>query len=443
MGRWQLPKIPTAPFCPSEIEGTVSVPEGANTWQRFLAFLGPGYLVAVGYMDPGNWATDIAAGSQFGYGLLSVILISNFIAVLLQTLSVRLGLATGLDLAQMCRAQFPARLNFVLWVFAEIAIVATDLAELLGSALALKLLFGLPLAWGVCLTALDIVVVLALQSRGFRWLEAMIIGLIATIGLCFIAEIVLAKPDWGAVAAGYLPQLSIVENPGKLYLAIGILGATVMPHNLYLHSAIVQTRAWDKDKREAVRFATVDSTIALFAALLVNSAILIVAAASFHFRGYQQVAEIQDAYRLLAPLLGTGAASFLFGLALLASGQSSTFTGTLAGQIVMEGFLDLRIPCWLRRLLTRALAIIPGLCGILIFGEGSIGKMLVLSQVILSLQLPFAVFPLLLFTANPALMGRFTSPAWIQAFAWMAGFAIAGLNAWLLIQILFVSNPAV
>lgn len=437
--QWNLPDRPTAPFCPSEVQGAVAVPQTGSSWRKFFAFVGPGLLVSVGYMDPGNWATDIEGGSRFGYSLLTVVFLSNLMAIVLQALCVRLGLVTGKDLAQLCRQSFSRPVNVTLWVFAEIAIIATDLAEILGSALALNLLFHLPLVWGVCLTSLDVMVVLLLQGKGFRWLEAMVLGLVVTIALCFAVEILLAKPDWGAVAQGYLPQLDILQKPEKLYIAISILGATVMPHNLYLHSSIVQTRSWQQSQqtqREVIRFATLDSTLALSAALFINSAILIVAAATFHFSGNQDVAQIQDAYRLLAPLLGTGAASILFGLALLASGQSSTLTGTLAGQIVMEGFLDLRIPCWQRRLLTRGLAIVPALAGILWFGEPGIGKMLVLSQVILSLQLPFAVFPLVLFTGNIALMGKFVNPRWLNAIAWAIGLLITGLNVWLLWQTL-------
>ncbi len=434
MIQWSLPKKPTAPFCPSEIRGTVAVPQGKSTWRTLLAFFGPGYLVAVGYMDPGNWATDIAGGSQFGYALLSVVFLSNLMAVLLQSLCVRLGVATGQDLAQVCRSAFSRPVSLFLWVLAEIAIIACDLAELLGSALALKLLFNIPLVAGVCITALDIFIVLALQGKGFRWLEVLILGLVTLIGGCFLVEILFAQPDWSAVARGYVPQAAILQNPEMLYLAVSILGATVMPHNLYLHSSIVQTRSFD-NQREAFRYGTLDSTIALFFALLVNSAILIVSAATFHFSGNQDVAEIQDAYRLLTPLLGTGAASLLFAFALLAAGQSSTFTGTLAGQIIMEGFLDLKIPCWLRRLITRGLAIIPALVGIIYFGEESLGKMLVLSQVVLSLQLPFAVFPLILFTGNRQMMGALVNPSWVKGLAWIVGLMIAGVNIWLLGQL--------
>jgi manganese transport protein len=438
MFQW-LPKIPTAPFCPSEVQGTVTVPCQVSSWRKFLAFMGPGLLISVGYMDPGNWATDIAGGAQFGYSLLSVIFLSNLIAILLQSFCVKLGIVTGQDLAQTCRSQFSRPLNITLWLFAEIAIVACDLAEILGSALALNLLFHLPLVWGVLITGLDLVVVLLLQGKGFRWLEAIILGLVTTIALSFLAEILLAHPDWTAVAQGYIPQSSIVENPNQLYLAVSILGATVMPHNLYLHSAIVQTRKWQDalpNIRIALRYATWDSSIWLVGALFVNSAILIVAAATFHFSGNQQVAEIQDAYKLLTPLLGSGLASLLFGLALLASGQSSTFTGTIAGQVIMEGFLNLRIPCWLRRLLTRCLAIAPALIGLSYLGEQGIGKLLVLSQVVLSLQLPFAIVPLIMFTGNVKLMGQFANPRWIKGLAWTVAITIAGLNLWLLVRLL-------
>lgn len=421
----------------SEVHRTIAIPKTDNFWRKMLAYAGPGYLVSVGYMDPGNWATDLAGGSKFGYALLSVILISNLMAILLQSLCVRLGVATGRDLAQLCRDRFSPRVNFCLWVLCEIAIAACDLAELLGSAIAIQLLFGLPLVWGVCITALDVIVLLMLQHKGFRYVEALVIMLIATIGVCFAAEILFAKPDTGGILLGYMPKLEILQNPEMLYIAIGILGATVMPHNLYLHSAIVQTRAWEetpKKKWEAIKFCTIDSTIALSFALFINSAILIVAAATFHFSGYQEVAEIQDAYKLLSPLLGVSAASAIFGLALLASGQSSTLTATLAGQIVMEGFLDIRLPPWLRRLATRLLAVIPALIAIIIFGERSTSSLIVLSQVTLSLQLPFAVVPLVMFTSDRSLMGEFANPKWLKRVAWLVASIIIGLNIWLLIQ---------
>jgi len=357
--------------------------------------------------------------------------------VLLQSLCVRLGVATGRDLAQMCRDSFSPQVSFVLWVLCEIAIAACDLAELLGSAIALQLLFGLPLLWGVCLTALDVLGLLFLQSKGFRYVEALVVVLVATIGACFAAEILFSRPDVGSIVQGFLPNREILRNPEMLYIAIGILGATVMPHNLYLHSAIVQTRAWEptpEKRREAIRFGTIDSTVALTLALFINAAILIVAAATFHTAGYQEVAEIQDAYKLLSPLLGVSAASTIFGLALLASGQSSTLTATLAGQIVMEGFLQLRIPSWLRRIVTRLLAIVPAVIVIVFFGERSTGNLLVLSQVILSLQLSFAVVPLVMFTSDRRLMGEFVNPKWLKVLAWSVALIIISLNLWLLFQ---------
>jgi manganese transport protein len=420
-----------------EIHRSISIPRGKGFWRKMLAYAGPGYLVSVGYMDPGNWATDIAGGAKYGYALLSVILISNLMAMLLQSLCVRLGVATGRDLAQVCRDTFSPRVNFVLWVLCEIAIAACDLAELLGSAIALQLLFGLPLAVGVCITALDVLVLLVLQNKGFRYIEALVIMLVATVGVCFAAEILFSRPDTGGILMGYLPNPKILENPDMLYLAIGILGATVMPHNLYLHSSIVQTRDWQptpKKRWEAIKFGTIDSTVALSFALFINSAILIVAAATFHFSGYQSVAEIQDAYKLLSPVLGVSAASAIFGLALLASGQSSTLTATLAGQIVMEGFLQLRLPSWVRRLATRLLAIIPALIAIIFFGEQSAGKLLVFSQVVLSLQLSFAVIPLVMFTGDRRLMGEFVNPLWLKRLAWSVAAIIVVLNLWLLLQ---------
>ncbi len=420
-----------------EVHRSISIPKGKGFWRKMLAYGGPGYLVSVGYMDPGNWATDIAGGAKFGYALLSVILLSNLMAILLQSLCVRLGVATGRDLAQMCRDAFSPHVNFALWVLCEIAIAACDLAELLGSAIALQLLFGLPLVAGVCITALDVLVLLLLQSKGFRYVEALVIMLVGTIGLCFGAEILFSRPDAGGILMGYLPKVEILQNPDMLYLAMGILGATVMPHNLYLHSSIVQTRAWEPttEKRwEAIKFGTIDSTVALSFALFINSAILIVAAATFHFSGYQDVAEIQDAYKLLSPVLGVSAASAIFGLALLASGQSSTLTATLAGQIVMEGFLELRIAPWLRRLATRLVAIVPALIAIIFFGEHSTGKLLVFSQVILSLQLSFAVVPLVMFTSDRRLMGEFVNPLWLKRLAWSVAIVIGGLNVWLLLQ---------
>ncbi len=401
-----------------------------------LAFAGPGYLVAVGYMDPGNWATDLAGGSRFGYALLSVILMSNLMAVLLQGLASKLGIVTGRDLAQACSDHYSRPVAIALWVLAELAIAATDLAEVIGTAIALNLLFGMPIWLGVLLTAFDVILLLALQQRGFRLLEALVITLVATVGACFVFELLLARPDWSAVAAGFVPTTQIVRDPTMLYLAMGILGATVMPHNLYLHSSIVQTRKYAEHaegRREAVRFAFLDSTIALSAALFINAAILILAAATFHQAGNTEVAEIQDAYRLLTPLLG-GGASVAFAVALLASGQNSTITGTLAGQIVMEGFLDLRLQPWVRRLITRMVAIVPAAFTAIFFGESGTAKLLVLSQVILSLQLSFAVIPLVRFTSDRTKMGEFVNPAWLTGLAWMIAGIIGSLNVWLLVQ---------
>lgn len=421
----------------AEVHRSIPIPNVKSFWRKMLAYGGPGYLVSVGYIDPGNWATDIAGGAKFGYALLTVILLSNLMAILLQSLCVRLGVATGRDLAQMCRDYFSPRVNFILWVLCEIAIAACDLAELLGSAIALQLLFGIPLVWGVCITALDVLVLLFLQGKGFRYIEALIIILVATVGVCFTAEILFSRPDATSILLGYLPRREILQNPEMLYIAIGILGATVMPHNLYLHSSIVQTRAWQptSEKRwEAIKFGTIDSTVALSLALFVNSAILIVSAATFHFSGYQKVAEIQDAYKLLSPLLGVSVASAIFGIALLASGQSSTLTATLTGQIVMEGFLQLRLPSWLRRLATRLLAIIPALIAIIFFGENSTSRLIILSQVVLSLQLAFAVIPLVMFTSNPRLMGEFVNPLWLKSLAWLVALVIVALNTWLLLK---------
>jgi len=408
----------------------------ATWWRKMLAFAGPGYLVAVGYMDPGNWATDLAGGSAFGYTLLCVILLSNLMAILLQGLSAKLGIATGRDLAQACRDHFGRTTNFALWILCEVAIAACDLAEVIGAAIALNLLFGIPLAWGVAITAIDVMLVLYLQNKGFRLLEALVIVLIATVGVCFLFEILLARPDVGGILRGFIPSAQVLANPEMLYIAIGILGATVMPHNLYLHSSIVQTRRYEQTsegKREAFKFAFLDSTIALSFALFINAAILIVAAATFHRSGRNEVAEIQDAYLLLTPLLGAGA-STAFALALLASGLNSTITGTLAGQIVMEGFLNIRLRPWLRRLITRGIAIVPAVIVAIMYGESGTAKLLILSQVILSLQLSFAVVPLVMFTSDRAKMGEFVNPMWVKVLAYLVTFIIATLNAWLLFQ---------
>jgi manganese transport protein len=430
-------RLPSSEVSLPEVHGTIAVPRGAGFLKKLMAFAGPGYLVAVGYMDPGNWATDLAGGARFGYTLLSVIMISNLMAILLQALALRLGIASGRDLAQACRDHFSRPVTIFLWIVCEIAIAACDLAEVLGAAIALNLLFGLPLIWGVTLTALDVLIVLYLQNRGFRYVEALVVSLILLIAGSFAVEMWLARPDPGAVALGFIPQAAILGNVEMLYIAIGILGATVMPHNLYLHSSIVQTRKYTDSldgRREAIRFATIDSSVALMSALFINAAILVMAASTFHGTGYEDVADISDAYKLLSPLLGTTMASTLFAVALLCSGQNATLTGTLAGQIVMEGFINLRLRPWLRRLITRLIAIVPAVIVIMIYGERGTGPLLILSQVILSLQLPFAVFPLVMFTSDKAKMGPFVNPGWVKALAWFIAVVIAGLNVWLLYQ---------
>ena len=430
-------RVPRQSVSLPEVHGSIAVPHGAGFWRKLLAFAGPGYLVAVGYMDPGNWATDLAGGARFGYTLLSVIMISNLMAILLQALSARLGIASGRDLAQACHDHFSPTTTFVLWILCEVAIAACDLAEVLGAAIALNLLFGIPLLWGVILTALDVLIVLYLQHHGFRHIEALVVGLILLIASSFAIELWLARPDMGAVALGFVPRADILTNPEMLYIAIGILGATVMPHNLYLHSSIVQTRKYvdsPESKREAIKFATIDSSVALMSALFINGAILVMAAATFHGTPHEQVADISDAYTLLSPLLGTTAAGTLFAVALLCSGQNATLTGTLAGQIVMEGFINLRLRPWLRRLITRLIAIVPAVIVIVLYGDRATGSLLILSQVILSLQLPFAVFPLVMFTSDRAKMGEFVSPGWVKALAWMVATIIAALNVWLLYQ---------
>jgi manganese transport protein len=428
-----LPSLP-------ESHRTIPFSSGASWFRKTLAFAGPGYLVAVGYMDPGNWATDIGGGSKFGYTLLSVILISNLMAMFLQALSAKLGIATGRDLAQACREHYSHRTGVFLWVVCEIAIAACDLAEVLGSAVALKLLFGLPLLAGVLITAFDVLIVLALQGRGFRLVEAFVVTLIASIAACFAYEIFFAHPLWREAAIGFIPRAEILRNREMLYIAIGILGATVMPHNLYLHSSIVQTRAFGistRDRREAVRYAIFDSTLALGFALFINAAILVLGAAAFHTHGLHNVAEIADAYRLLSPVLGASLASTLFACALLASGQNSTLTGTLAGQIVMEGFLDIRLKPWLRRLITRSIAIIPAALVIGFAGENKVTSLLILSQVILSFQLPFAVIPLIQFTGNRSRMGEFANSRLTTVVAWIVAAAILFFNAelvWLIFR---------
>lgn len=414
---------------------SIRVPKGAGFWRTMMAFVGPGWLVAVGYMDPGNWATDIAGGSAFGYMLLSVVLFSNLMAIVLQSLAARLGIGAGLDLAQACRAHTSKPVGIGLWLLAEIAIVACDLAEVLGTAIALKLLFSLPLVWGVVLTGLDVFLILLLQRYGFRRLEAFIAALLVIIALCFGFELAWANPDWAAAAGGLIPRPEIVTDPKALYIAIGILGATVMPHNLYLHSSIVQTRDYGAEeggRHRALKLATIDSTVALGLAFFINAAILVLAAATFHTAGRTDVAEIEQAHELLAPMLGVGGASAVFAIALLASGQNSTVTGTLAGQIVMEGFLHIRLKPWLRRLVTRALAIVPAVAVVAAQGDRGAGELLVLSQVVLSLQLPFAVIPLVLLTGSRRIMGGFAAPRWLASLAWAIAAVIVGLNTYLL-----------
>jgi manganese transport protein len=425
----------------AEVHSTVAVPAaGGIWWRRLLAFAGPGYLVSVGYMDPGNWATDLAGGSRFGYTLLAVILLSNLMAILLQALAAQLGIATDRDLAQACRASFSRPVNLMLWLACEAAIIACDLAEVIGTAIALKLLFGIPLIAGALITALDAFLLLMLMNKGFRFLEAFVIALLIVIATCFAIQVAAAAPPVAELLKGFVPSREIFTNPDMLYIAIGIIGATVMPHNLYLHSSIVQTRAYprtDEGRRDAVKWATMDSTIALMLALFINAAILVVAAATFHKSGHSDVAEIGQAYELLSPLLGLGIASTLFAVALLASGLNSTVTATLAGQIVMEGFLSLRLPSWARRLITRAIAIVPVVIVTALYGESGTAKLLVFSQVVLSMQLPFAVIPLVRFVSDRRKMGQFVIPAAVAALAWLVAGIIVILNVKLLFDTLW------
>jgi manganese transport protein len=427
-----LPSLP-------EIHSSLPIPSSPGFTRKLMAFAGPGFLVAVGYMDPGNWATDLAAGSRYNYKLLSVILLSNLIAILLQSLCIKLGIATGRDLAQACRDHYSRPVSIALWVLAEIAIAACDLAEVIGSAIALNLLFHIRLDVGVVITVADVLLILLLENRGFRYIEAIVLTLSATIGICFGLEILFSRPEWGSVFHYlFVPRAEILTDPGMLYIAIGILGATVMPHNLYLHSAVVQTRAFERTpegRREAIKFCNIDSAVALTFALFVNAAILVVAASVFYRAGRFDVAEIQDAFKLISPLVGVKAAAAIFALALLASGQNSTLTGTLAGQIVMEGFLGLRLRPWLRRLVTRSVAIVPAVIVTSLMGQSGTAKLLILSQVILSMQLSFAVFPLVMFTSDRRKMGEFVNPMWIKVLAWTSAVVIASLNGWLLIQI--------
>lgn len=424
----------------NEVFSSIKVPANASSWKKFMAYVGPGLLVAVGYMDPGNWATDIAGGAQFGYTLLSVILISNLFAIVLQYLSVKLGIVAERDLAQACKDHFHPSVNFILWIFCEIAIAACDLAEVIGSAIALNLLFGIPLSVGVVITVIDVFLILFLQSRGFRYIESIVGGLIFVIFASFLYEIFLSKPDIFPLLEGLIPKKEIIKNPSMLYIAIGILGATVMPHNLYLHSSIVQTRDYPRTtegKKEALKFASLDSSLSLMLAFFINAAILIISAATFHTSGNKDVADINDAYKLLSPLLGTTLASIFFGVALLASGQNSTVTGTLAGQIVMEGFLNIRLKPWVRRLITRLIAIIPALIISILYGERGTADLLVFSQVILSMQLSFAVVPLVMFTGNKTKMGQFVNKPWLKVLAWTISGIIIVLNLYLLKETIF------
>ncbi|GAB2532746.1 Nramp family divalent metal transporter [Spirosoma aerophilum] len=419
----------------ADVHSSVHVPIGGGFFKTLRAYAGPGLMVAVGYMDPGNWATDIAGGARYGYKLLSVVLISNLFAILLQHLALKLGIATGRDLAQACRDHFSKPVSIGLWLLAEIAIAATDLAEVIGSAIALNLLFGLPLTIGILITALDVLLLLYLQNKGFQLIERIVASLIFLIVGCFGYELLVSKPDIAEVVAGLVPRTEIITNPGMLYIAIGILGATVMPHNLYLHSSIVQTRDFGRNdigRKSAIKFATIDSTVSLFLAFFINAAILVLSAAAFHFSGNQEVADITDAHRLLDPILGVKVAGILFAVALLASGQNSTLTGTMAGQIVMEGFINLRLKPWIRRLITRLVAIVPALIVAILYGEHGTSELLVLSQVVLSLQLSFAVVPLVLFTNSRLKMGKFVNPVWMKIISWAVAVLIIGLNGYLL-----------
>jgi manganese transport protein len=433
-----IPTVTIARPSLPEVNSSVGISRSGSWWRRMAGFLGPGFLISVGYMDPGNWATDIAGGARFGYTLLFVIMASNLMAILLQSLSLKLGVATERDLAQLCRERTGRFGSFVLWLMAEIAIAACDLAEVIGSAIALNLLFHIPLFWGVLITGLDVLLILLLQKWGFRTVESIVIALIGTILALFWIQMVLSRPDYGAAAYGlFVPSSQILFHPGMLYIAVGMLGATVMPHNLYLHSSIVQSRRYQRTsegKREAIRMANIDSAFALTVALFVNAAILIVAAAVFYRSGHFEVAAIEDAYKLLSPLVGASFASTLFAIALLASGQNSSITGTLAGQVVMEGFLQMKMPSWLRRLVTRGIAIVPTIIVVALWGEHGTEKLLILSQVILSLQLSFAVIPLVIFTSSRSLMGRFTNGSLLKTLSWSIAVIIAGLNGWLLVQ---------
>jgi manganese transport protein len=421
----------------ADVHGTIAVAPHASVWRKAAAFMGPGYLVAVGYMDPGNWATSLAGGAKFGYALLFIALLSNIMAIILQHLCARMAVATGRDLAQACRDAYPRAVSYPLWFLAEIAICATDLAEVIGTAIGLNLLFGIPLEIGVVITALDVFLILWLQNKGFRWIEAFIITLLGVIAVCFVVQIAMADPNWGEVIQGFAPTTQIVTNPDMLYLSLGIIGATVMPHNLYLHSGIVQTRAYGEtlpERREAMKFATIDSTVALMFALTINASLLILAAAAFNKTGNTGVAELGEAHTLLSPLLGSAVAPTLFGIALLCCGLNSTVTATMAGQIVMEGFLDLKLPPWLRRLVTRLVAIVPAAAVTIWYGESGTAKLLILSQVILSLQLPFAIIPLVMITAHRGKMGGLVAPRWLTAIAAVVATIVVILNLKLIID---------
>jgi manganese transport protein len=433
-GGWRLPRGEPSL---ADVFGTIRVARNGSFWRKLVAFLGPGYLVAVGYMDPGNWATSLAGGSKFGYALLSVALISNIMAVVLQALCARLGIGSGRDLAQACRDAYPAWVSWPLWLFAEIAIGATDLAEIIGTAIGLNLLFAIPLELGVVITTLDVFLILALQALGFRWIEAFVVALLGVIAACFAIQIAMADPDWGAVIRGFAPTVQILRDRDMLYLALGILGATVMPHNLYLHSGLVQTRGYGDsvaEKKEAIKLATIDSTFALCLALLINGSILILAAATFHKAGRTDVAELDQAHAFLAPLLGSTLAPTLFGIALLCCGLNSTVTATLSGQIVMEGFINIRVAPWLRRLFTRMIAVLPAAAVTILYGERGAGQLLILSQVVLSLQLPFAIVPLVMFTASRAKMGAFVAPRWLSLLAAAIAAVVIALNVKLLVD---------
>ncbi|HJP81613.1 MAG TPA: Nramp family divalent metal transporter [Candidatus Saccharimonadales bacterium] len=423
----------------SEVHRSIAIPKNASFFRKLLAFTGPGYLVAVGYMDPGNWATDLAGGSAFGYTLLSVILLSSIFAMFLQHLTVKLGVVTGFDLAQLCRQVFPVWVNRILWLMAELMIIACDLAEVIGTAIALELLFHIPIAIGVVLTALDVLLLLFLQKKGFRYLEALVIALIAIVIACFGLELIFSRPEFAPLMAGFLPATELFTNQEMLLIAIGILGATVMPHNLYLHSSVVQTRAHDETdegKKEAIKFATLDSSIALTLAFFVNASILILASATFFSTGHTEVAEIDQAYQLLAPLLGVGLASTLFAVALLASGQNSTVTATLAGQVILEGFMNIKMKPWVRRLMTRSMAIIPAVFVAILFGGSGLSHLLIVSQVVLSLQLPFAVLPLVYFTSSKKHMGVHTNRPWLKGVVYGIAGVITALNGWLIVGVL-------